>query len=308
MDFEAPLKDGHGIDWPIRYPDIQPWYDYVERFIGVNGEPMNSPAIPDGIFQKPMEMNAAEKHIRKQIEENFPGRTMTMFPMAILTEPLNGRAPCHYCGPCMRGCSTGSYFSSQSCTLPAAEATGNMTLRPNSVVHSIIYDETKDLATGVRVVDALTKEMIEYHGKLIFLCASTLGSTQILLNTKTPRFPDGLANSSGTLGHYLMDHHFRVGARGILRGFEDRYYQGNRPAAVYVPRFRNVSAATTHPIMCAASTTAVVPDASRGAGACPNRDLGLRSRKNSVIRLLDLRIEWVWGNVAQLRQPSLPRP
>lgn len=244
MDFEAPITDGYGIDWPIRYEDIAPWYDYVERFIGVNGEPMNSPAIMDGIFQKPMQMNAVEKHVRKRIEEAFPGRTMTIFPTAILTEPLNGRAACHYCGPCMRGCSTGSYFSSQSSTLPAARATGNLTLRPDSVVHSIIYDEENDRAVGVRVVDAQTKEMIEFHSKLVFLCASTLGSTQILLNSKSPRFPDGLANSSGTLGHYLMDHHFRVGAFGIIPGFEDRYYRGNRPAPVYIPRFRNVSPET----------------------------------------------------------------
>lgn len=244
MDFEAPLKDGIGIDWPIRYEDIEPWYDYVERYIGVNGEPMNSPAIKDGIFQKPMELNAGEKYFRQQIEAHFPGRTMTIFPMAILTEALNGRAACHYCGPCARGCSTGSYFSTQSTTLPAAQATGNLTLKANSVVHSVIYDEEKDRATGVRVVDRDSKEMIEYYGKVVFLCASALGSTQILLNSKTSRFSEGLANSSGTLGHYLMDHHFRAGAYGILPGMEDRYYIGNRPASTYIPRFRNVGGDT----------------------------------------------------------------
>lgn len=244
LDFEYPLKNDYGIDWPIRYNDIQPWYDYVERYIGVNGEPMNSPAIPDGIFQKPMELNVVEKHVRQRIEKNFPGRTMTIFPMAILTEALNGRAACHYCGPCMRGCSTGSYFSTQSTTLPPAIATGNLTLRPDSIVHSVIYDEEKDRAVGVRVVDSVTKEMVEYRANLIFLCASALGSTQIMLNSKSPRFPDGIANSSGVLGHYLMDHHFRVGARGMMPGFEDRYYIGNRPSAGYIPRFRNVSTAT----------------------------------------------------------------
>ncbi len=244
MDFEAPLKDGHGIDWPIRYEDIAPWYDYVERYIGVNGEPMNSPAIMDGIFQKPMEMNAGEKYFRQKIEENFPGRTMTVFPMAILTEALNGRAACHYCGPCARGCSTGSYFSTQSTTLPPAMATGNLTVKANSIVHSVIYDEEKDRATGVRVVDRDTKEMIEYYGKVVFLCASTLGSTQILLNSTSNRFPTGLANSSGTLGHYLMDHHFRAGAGGILPGMEDRYFIGNSPAPTYIPRFRNVGGKT----------------------------------------------------------------
>ncbi|MBX2818461.1 MAG: GMC family oxidoreductase [Rhodothermaceae bacterium] len=247
MDFEAPLKDGHGIDWPIRYEDIEPWYEYVERFIGVNGEPMNSPAIRDNIFQKPMEMNAVEKHFRKSVEEAFPGRTMTIFPMAILTEALNGRAACHYCGPCARGCSTGSYFSSQSSTLPAAQATGNLTLRPDSVVHSILYDEEKDRAVGVRVVDRVTKEEMEVKGKLIFLCASALGSTQIMLNSKSNRFPNGIANSSGTLGHYLMDHHFHVGGSGLIPGFEDRYFIGNRPASTYIPRFRNVGGDTDQP-------------------------------------------------------------
>ncbi len=244
MDFEAPAKDGVGIDWPIRYDDIAPWYDYVERFIGVNGEPMNSPAIKDGIFQKPMELNAGEKYFRKCIEDNFPGRTMTIFPMAILTEALNGRAACHYCGPCARGCSTGSYFSSQSSTLPAAQATGNLTLRPDSIVHSVIYDEETDRAVGVRVVDRHSKEMLEFYSNVVFLCASALGSTKILLNSKSPRFPDGLANSSGVLGRYLMDHHFRAGGSGILPGMEDRYYIGNRPSATYIPRFRNVGGDT----------------------------------------------------------------
>ena len=244
MDFEAPVTDGHGIDWPIRYDDIKPWYEYVERFIGVNGEPMNSPAVRDNIFQKPMELNAVEKHFRRCIEEAFPGRTMTIFPMAILTEALNGRAACHYCGPCARGCSTGSYFSSQSSTLPAAAATGNLTLRPDSVVHSIIYDAEKDRAVGVRVVDRVTKETIEFKGKLIFLCASTLGSTQIMLNSTSARFPNGIANSSGVLGRYLMDHHFRVGGYGQIPGFEDRYFIGNRPASTYIPRFRNVGGDT----------------------------------------------------------------
>ncbi len=247
LDFEAPAVDGHGIDWPIRYDDIAPWYDYVERYIGVNGEPMKSKAVKDGIFQKPMAMNAVEKYFRACIEEAFPGRTMTIFPMAILTEALNGRAACHYCGPCARGCSTGSYFSSQSVTLPAAAATGNLTLRPDSIVHSITYDTEKDIATGVRVVDRVTGEELEFRGRLIFLCASALGSTHIMLNSTSSRFPDGIANSSGALGHYLMDHHFRVGGYGVIPGFEDRYFLGNRPASTYIPRFRNVGGETDQP-------------------------------------------------------------
>ena len=154
------------------------------------------------------------------------------------------RAPCHYCGPCQRGCSTGSYFSSQSATLPAAQATGNLTLRPHSNVHSIIYDEETDQATGVRVVDYETKEMHEFYADVIFLCASTLGTAQIMLNSKSNRFPDGIANSSGALGHYLMDHHFQIGASGVIEGFEDKYLQGYRPNGIYIPRFRNISPET----------------------------------------------------------------
>lgn len=245
VDFEANMKDGNGVDWPIRYEDIAPWYSYVENYIGVSGEKLGLPHLPDGEFLPPMEMNAVEKHTSARIKETYPERYMTIGRTAILTQAHNGRAACHYCGPCARGCSTGSYFSSQSSTLPAAVATGNMTLRPDSVVHSIIYDEETDKATGVRVIDRVTKETTEYRAKVIFLCASTLGSTQILLNSKTNRFPDGLANSSGALGHYLMDHHFQVGATAEMEGFEDRYYYGNRPNGIYVPRFRNISPETT---------------------------------------------------------------
>ena len=247
IDFEANLKDGHGVDWPIRYKDIEPWYSYVEQYAGISGEKRGLPQLPDGHFLKPMEMNAVEKHMRTAIEEHFPERTMTIGRTAVLTEAHNGRAACHYCGPCSRGCSTASYFSSVSTTLPAAQATGNMTLRPNSVVHSVIYDETLDKAVGVRVVDAATKEIIEFRGKLIFMCASAIGSTQVLLNSTSSRFPDGIANASGALGRYLMDHHFRVGAFGTMPGMEDKYYYGNRPNGIYVPRFRNISPETKHP-------------------------------------------------------------
>ncbi len=245
LDFEANAREGLAIDWPIRYKDIAPWYDYVEAFAGISGEPLGLPHLPDGIFQKPMELNVVEKALRERIRERYPERYLTIARAAVLTEPLNGRQPCHYCGPCWRGCSTGSYFSSQAVTLPPAQATGNMTLRPHSVVHSIIYDEEKDRAVGVRVVDAETKEMIEFHARVLFLCASTLGSTHILLNSTSPRFPDGLGNASGALGHYLMDHHFKVGASCEMPGFEDRYYYGNRPVGFYIPRYRNISPETT---------------------------------------------------------------
>src|SRR5437660_980409 len=240
LDFEANLRDGHGVDWPIRYADLAPWYSYVERFIGVSGEHLGLAHLPDGEFQPPMEMNAGEKFVKAGLERAFPDRRLTIGRVAILTQAVNGRLPCHYCGPCERGCSTGSYFSSQASTLPAARATGRLTIVPDSVVHSLIYDAAKHRITGVRVVDTTTKQTREYAGRLVFLCASTLGTARVLLNSKSPSFPNGLANSSGVLGHYLMDHHFRVGASGAIEGLLDHYYQGNRPNGIYVPRFRNL--------------------------------------------------------------------
>ena len=240
LDFEANLRDGHGVDWPIRYADIAPWYSYVERFIGVSGEKLGLPQLPDGEFQPPMEMNAGEKFVKAGIERTFPDRHVTIGRVAILTQPLNGRLPCHYCGPCERGCSTGSYFSTQASTLPAAQATGRLTVLPNSVVHSVLYDANTNRVTGVRVVDTETRTTREYQARVVFLCASTLATTRILLNSTSPRFPTGLANSSGVLGHYLMDHHFLAGASGSIEGLLDHYYQGNRPNGIYIPRFRNL--------------------------------------------------------------------
>ena len=247
LDFEANARDGHGVDWPIRYADIEPWYDYVESFVGISGERLGLPHLPDSKFLRPMEMTAVEKYARQGIERVFPGRHVTIGRSAVLTEDLNGRAACHYCGTCERGCSTRSYFSSVSVTLPAAAATGNMTLRPHSNVHSVLFDAVADRATGVRIVDYVTKEITEVYASLIFLCASTLGTTQIMLNSKSPKFPDGIANGSGVLGHYLMDHHYYLGASGETDKFTDRYYQGRRPNGIYIPRFRNLDAASRHP-------------------------------------------------------------
>lgn len=240
LDFEANLRDGHGVDWPIRYRDIEPWYSYVERHVGVSGEKLGLPYVPDGEFQPPMELNAGEKFVKTGIERKYPGRHVTIGRAAVLTQAIGDRQPCHYCGPCFRGCSTGSYFSSQSSTLPAARKTGKLTLRPHSLAHSVVYDEAKDRATGVRFVDTQTGEMHEVNARVIFLCASTLGTTRVLLNSKSPRFSEGLGNSSGVVGHYLMDHHFIVGAGGKVPGLLDRYYEGNRPNGFYIPRFRNL--------------------------------------------------------------------
>jgi choline dehydrogenase-like flavoprotein len=247
LDFEANKKDGHGIDWPIRYKDIESWYGYVERFIGVSGQALNLPQLPDSDFQPPMDLNVVEQAVKSGIEDNYPDRTMTIGRVAVLTEPLGDRNACHYCGPCERGCSAGAYFSTQSSTLPAATKTGNLTLQPDSVVAGIDYDPESGRATGVRVIDAKTRAMTTYTARMIFLCASTIGSTQILMNSKSESFPNGLANSSGVLGHYLVDHLYAAGAFGTMRGYEDKTTYGWRPNGVYIPRYRNLDGQDADP-------------------------------------------------------------
>ena len=245
LDFEANQKEGIAVDWPIRYADIAPWYDYVEDFIGVSGQAEGLAQLPDGKFLPPMDMNCAELDMREAIAKNFPERRLTIGRAAILTQPHRGRAACHYCGPCSHGCITKSYFSSQNSTLPAAEATGKLTMRPNSVVHSLIFDSTTRKITGVRVIDAVTHAAVEVHARIVFLCASTLESARILLNSATSEFPNGLANSSGQLGRNLMDHVMGAGASGRMPGHHDKVTLGRRPNGIYVPRFRNVN--SKHP-------------------------------------------------------------
>jgi choline dehydrogenase-like flavoprotein len=244
QDFRANLEDGHGNDWPIRYEDIAPWYDHVESFIGISGQAERLPQVPDSNFLPPMEMTAVEKHMKARVEATFPDRRMTIGRCAVLTQEHNGRLPCHYCGTCERGCSTASYFSAVSVSLPAAARTGNMTLKANSIVHSVIHDPSTGRASGVRVIDAETGQMTEYQGRLIFLCASTLGTTQIMLNSKDRVHPNGIANSSGVLGRYLMDHHMGVDAVGYTDDFDDRFYNASRPNGIYIPRFRNLDSAS----------------------------------------------------------------
>ena len=242
LDFEANAKEGLGVDWPLRYRDIAPWYSYVEKFIGVSGYAEGLAHLPDGEFLPPMQLNCAELHVQGAMATRWRReRVLTIGRCAILTRPHQGRAACHYCGPCERGCITHSYFSSIGSTLPAAAATGRLTLRPNSVVAQVMYDERTDRATGVRAVDAATMQTLEFRSRVIFLCASALESARILLNSKTARFPTGLANSSGELGRNVMDHPFGAGANGTLPGMEDRKTFGNRPNGIYVPRFRNVT-------------------------------------------------------------------
>lgn len=240
LDFEANAKDGYGVDWPIRYKDIAPWYEYVEKFAGISGESLGLPHLPDSHFLPPMELNCVEKHVKQRLEKEFPGRHLIIGRVAHLTEPLNGRGKCQYRNRCSRGCPFGAYFSSNAVTLPAANATGNLTIRPFSIVQSIIYDDKKGKATGVRIIDAETNEAIEFSSRIIFCNASCLSTTQILLNSKSNRFENGLGNDSGELGHNLMDHTYRVGAIGKVEGFDDKYYKGRRPNGIYIPRYWNI--------------------------------------------------------------------
>ncbi len=239
LDFEANGKEGIGVDWPIRYKDIAPWYSYVEKFAGISGNKDGLPQIPDGEFLPPMEMNCLEKHVKEVLAKKYDDRHLVISRTANLTARHHGRGPCQYRSLCNRGCPFGGYFSSNSATLPAAEKTGNYTIRPFSVVHSIIYDEKTQKALGVRVIDTNTKESRAYFAKIIFVNASTMNSTLLLLNSTSSRFPNGFGNDSGELGHNLMDHNYNGGVRGEFEGFMDKYYSGRRPTGTYMPRFRN---------------------------------------------------------------------
>ena len=248
IDFEANKKEGIAVDWPLRYKDIAPWYAHVERYVGISGEALGLPQLPDSVFEPMMELNCVEQHVREKIAEHFNGRVMTAGRVAHINSDKrfegNGRIRCQFRNRCIRGCPFGAYFSSLSSTLPAAEATGNMTLRPDSIVHQVIYDPDTKKATGVKVIDRITKEEFEFKAKVIFLCASAIASTAILMQSKSDRFPDGLGNDSDQLGRNIMDHHLGVGAAGKFDGFEDNYYKGRKPAGIYVPRFRNIGGAS----------------------------------------------------------------
>lgn len=241
LDFEANKKDGIAVDWPIRYKDIAPWYDYVEQFIGICGKEEGIPHLPDGKFLPPMEMNCVEEDFKNKVESKFPGRKMTMGRIANLTAPVKGRGTCQYRNQCHRGCPYGAYFSTNASTLPAAFATGNLTLRPHSLVNRVLYDEKKGVATGVEIVDTETNEVIEFYSRIVFLNAATLATSFILLNSTSNRFPNGLGNGSDQVGRNIMDHHKGAGANAQVDGFEDQYHFGRRPNGVYFPRFRNLS-------------------------------------------------------------------
>ncbi len=241
MDFEANAKEGVGVDWPIRYNELAPWYSYVEKFAGIQGSKEGLDVLPDGEFMPPMEMNVVEKDVAAKLKTHYKGdRHMFIGRSANITQPHHDRTNCQYRDRCWRGCPFGAYFSTQSATLPAAMKTGNLTLEANKIVTRILFDKDKKRATGVEVIDAETNKTYQYNSKIVFVCASSFNSTWVLMNSATDVWEGGLGSSSGELGHNVMDHHFRLGARGNAEGFDDKYEFGRRPTGIYVPRFRNV--------------------------------------------------------------------
>ena len=249
IDFEANLKEGIAVDWPIRYKDIEPWYDYVETFVGVSGQKEGLKQVPDGKFLPPFPLNCAEQHFREAVAKVYPLRVITPGRVANLSQynpevHQGTRGQCQSRNRCWRGCPFGAYFSSLSATLPVAEATGNLTLRSDSIVTEVVFDKSTGKASGVRIKDTKSGEEMEFFARIIFCNASTVGTTAILLNSRSETFPDGLGNSSGELGHNMMDHHYGMGASGTIEGFEDTYYKGRKPLGFYIPRFRNIDEAT----------------------------------------------------------------
>lgn len=240
LDFEANLKDGVGTDWPIRYRDIAPWYDYVERFIGVSGKAEGLAQLPDGVFQPPMDMTCVEKDFKSRLENKFPDRRVTIGRTANLTAPVKGRGVCQFRNLCHRGCPYGAYFSTNASTLPAAFATGRLTLKSGALVNEVIYDEKTQRAKAVQVLHTETNQVEVYSARLIFINAATLGTAFILLNSTSNRFPNGLGNGSDQVGRNLMDHHKTMGLTAHVNGFEEDYYYGRRPNGIYIPRFRNI--------------------------------------------------------------------
>ena len=245
MDFAANKADGHGLDWPIRYEDVRPWYEQIERFVGISGSTENLPQLPDSIFQPAMGLTCVEQAVKEGIESTFPERNLIIGRAAHLTQPTEeqqslGRGACQFRSECERGCSFGAYYSSTSGALPAAERTGNMTLVPDTLVERILYDPATNRATGVRTIDRNTRETKDFTARVIFLNASTIPTVQLLLNSANDDMPNGFGNSSGVLGHYIMDHHYHIGANGDMPGFEDEYFAGRRPNGVYIPRYVNL--------------------------------------------------------------------
>jgi choline dehydrogenase-like flavoprotein len=275
FDFDGPARDGFAVEWPIGYNDLSKWYSYVERFAGIAGNRDGLPNLPDGEFLPPMDLNCVEKHFQKHIAQHYPDRALISGRCAHLTQPQKvhldlGRGQCMHRHLCYRGCPFGAYFSSNSATLPAAQKTGRLTVRPHAVAHSIIYDEKKKKAVGVRIVDAQTKQTEEFYARIIFVNAACMNTNLLLLNSTSGRFPNGLGNDSGTLGKYVAFHNYRGRVTAQIDGFEDQYYSaGRRPSAAYVPRFRNVYKQETDFLR----GYAMYVDAGRGRGV-DNGDFG----------------------------------
>ncbi|HMG89927.1 MAG TPA: GMC family oxidoreductase [Chryseolinea sp.] len=245
FDYEGPVRDGFAVDWPIRYKDIEPWYAYVEKFAGIAGNKDGLPELPDSECMPPFEMSCIENYFKETIQKNYNDRHLIHARCAHITDPQKihneqGRHKCQNQAACNRGCQFGAYFSSNASTLPWALKTGNLTVRPHAVVHSIIYDEKKGRATGVKIIDGTTMEMMEFYAKVIFVNASALNSNAILLNSKSTRFPNGLGNDSGLLGKYISWHNYRGRANAEYEGFKDKMTDGRNPSHSYIPRFRNI--------------------------------------------------------------------
>lgn len=241
FDFEANGREGVAVDWPIRYAELAPWYDHVERHVGISGSLEGLAQLPDGQFQPAMALNCGEQQVAGRLKTAFDGRRhLIIGRTANATQALEGRAACQYRNACWLGCPFGAYFSTQSSTLPAAAKTGRITLKPWSIATEVLFDKARGRASGVRVLDAISGQTTDYTAKIVFLCASTLNSTWLLMRSATDIWPDGLGSSSGELGHNLMDHHFRCGAEGQLVGLDDKYYYGRRPNGIYIPRYRNL--------------------------------------------------------------------
>jgi len=241
FDFEANAKEGWAVDWPLRYKDIAPWYDYVEKFAGISGNKDGLAHLPDGHFLPPVNLNIVEKDVAGRLKKYYKDqRHLINGRVANLTEAIPGRTQCQFRDRCWEGCPFGGYFSTQSSTLPAAVATGNLTVRPWSIVTRILYDKDKKKATGVEILDAETNQTYEYYAKIIFLNASALNSAWVLMNSATDVWKGGLGSSSGELGHNIMDHHYNLGASGTVEGFDDHFIYGRRPTGFYIPRFANL--------------------------------------------------------------------
>ncbi|MFM1793851.1 MAG: hypothetical protein RL642_236 [Bacteroidota bacterium] len=241
LDFEANSKDGYGVDWPIRYKDLAPWYDYVEKFIGVSGKKEGIPQLPDGVFQPAMKMNCAERVVKQKIESKYNNIKLIQARIANLTQPKDGRSSCQYRNLCHRGCPYGAYFSSQSSTIPAALKTNNLTIKTGAIVNRIIYDEAKGIAIGVEVIDRTTLKTYVYHARIIFVNASTVATAHLLLNSTSNRFQNGIGNDYDMVGRHLMDHHKGMSVTGEIEGYLDQYYYGKKPGGIYIPRFKNIN-------------------------------------------------------------------